>query len=187
MPRFAGLKPYQAFPFQYSCHILEEDGSLEHREYLHVDAGDPRLPLAEALLEDIGPHGSVVVYNAQFERMVLNDLAAHLPAHATRLHGIARRLWDQLEVFRRYYRSAAFLGSNSIKKVLPALVPHLSYADLEVCRGDQAQAVWQEMIACRDAARKAEMAGQLRAYCERDTYAMVEIHRVLENILNEGS
>ena len=187
IPRFAGLKPYQAFPFQYSCHILQEDGTLEHREYLHVDGGDPRLPLAEALLEHIGPHGSVVVYHAQFERMVLNDLAAHLPEHAARLHGVARRLWDQLEVFRRHYRSAAFLGSNSIKYVLPALAPHLSYADLAVRRGDQAQAVWQDMIACRDAVQKAELAGQLRAYCELDTYAMVEIHRVLKTIFNEGS
>lgn len=187
VPRFAGLKPYQAMPFQYSCHILEEDGTLAHREYLHTDAGDPRLPLAEALLEHVGPHGSVVVYHAQFERTVLHELAAHLPEHAARLHGVARRLWDQLEVFRRYYRSAAFLGSNSIKYVLPALAPHLSYNDLAVQRGDQAQAIWQEMIACADAGRKAEMASHLRAYCARDTYAMVEIHRVLEKVVDEGT
>jgi hypothetical protein len=187
VPRFAGLKPYQPMPFQYSCHILAEDGTLVHREYLHTDAGDPRPPLAEALLEHVGPHGSVVVYHAQFERTVLNELAAHLPEHAARLHGVARRLWDQLEVFRRHYRSAAFLGSNSIKKVLPALAPHLSYADLAVQRGDQAQAVWQEMIVCTDAGWKAEIAGQLRAYCARDTYAMVEIHRVLAKVVNEGT
>jgi hypothetical protein len=40
IPRFDGLKPYEQFPFQYSCHVLHEDGHVEHREYLHTDTTD---------------------------------------------------------------------------------------------------------------------------------------------------
>ena len=67
IPRFEGLKPFRHFPFQYSCHILQSDGSLTHHGYLHADKTDPRLPLIESLLNDICDVGSVVVYHASFE------------------------------------------------------------------------------------------------------------------------
>jgi len=53
IPRFDGLKPYEQFPFQYSCHILYTNGHVEHREYLHTDTSDPRPPLVAALVSDI--------------------------------------------------------------------------------------------------------------------------------------
>jgi len=38
IPRFDGLKPYEQFPFQHSCHVLHEGGQVEHWEYLHCDS-----------------------------------------------------------------------------------------------------------------------------------------------------
>lgn len=186
VPLFAGLHPYQAFPFQYSCHVLHADGRLEHRDYLHDDAGDPRLPLTQALLRDIGPAGSVVVYYASFERTVLQNLARHLPAYAEQLKSVIDRLWDQYEIFRDHYRSAHFHGSNSIKHVLPALVPHLSYAGLAVRKGDQAQAHWRAMIETAAGPTRARMARELKEYCGLDTLAMVELHRVLTETIDRA-
>ncbi|MCC6169849.1 MAG: DUF2779 domain-containing protein [Caldilineaceae bacterium] len=179
VPRFWGMRPYQQLPFQYSLHVLEADGSVRHADYLHIDGSDPRAGLAHALVSDIGPSGSVVVYNARFERSVLRDLAYTQPVYRQRLRSIGARLWDQLEIFERHYLDPRFEGSNSIKRVLPVLAPHLSYADLAVQRGDQAQAVWGEMIASHDPAHKAQLAAGLRAYCARDTRAMLEIHHAL--------
>ncbi len=183
VPRFDGMRPFQQLPFQYSCRVLEADGTLHHREYLHTGTDDPRPALARQLVADIGPAGSVVVYHARFERTVLLELARALPALRGALRDIAARLWDQLDVFRFDYLDPAFEGSNSIKRVLPVLVPGLGYDDLAVQRGDQAQAAWQELIHCRDAARAAELAAGLRAYCGRDTLAMVEIHRALRRLV----
>ena len=42
IPRFNGLRPYQQFPFQYSCHVMQSDGTVTHHEYLHTDESDPR-------------------------------------------------------------------------------------------------------------------------------------------------
>ncbi len=179
VPRFWGMRPYQQLPFQYSLHVLEADGTVCHVDYLHTDGSDPRTPLAYALVNHIGPVGSVVVYNARFERSVLRDLAHTQPVYRRRLRGIMARLWDQWEIFQHHYLDPRFEGSNSIKRVLPVLAPHLSYADLTVKRGDQAQVVWGEMIACDDPERKAHLAQALRAYCHRDTLAMLEIHNAL--------
>lgn len=182
IPRHPNLKPYEQVPFQYSCHVLMADGTLHHHEYLHTDLNDPRRPLLESLLMHIGPVGSVVVYNASFERGVLRKLALMAPEFNVPLQSIIDRLWDQLDLFKQHYKSYRFGGSNSIKKVLPVVAPHLSYSELAVSRGDQAQAVWNRMIETTDSAEKDQMIADLLAYCKLDTLAMVEIQRHLEDI-----
>jgi hypothetical protein len=93
------------------------------------------------------------------------------------------RLWDQEEIFRKYYRNPDFQGSTSIKKVLPVLVPSLSYSDLAVKRGDEAQAIWDAILATLDEQEKAQMINHLKAYCKLDTLAMVEIYRRLLQLI----
>ena len=67
IPKFQGLRPYQQFPFQYSSHTWQSDGTVTHHEYLHTDTTDPRLPLIKSLLDDISDTGSVVVYSASLK------------------------------------------------------------------------------------------------------------------------
>ena len=146
VPTFADCKPYSQAPFQYSCHILEADGTLTHKDYLHTDTDDPRRPLTEALLNDIGDTGSIIVYFATFERGRLRELAEAFPEHAPRLMDMVDRLWDQLDIFKKHVRDYRFGGSNSLKSVLPVIVPELSYKMLDVQNGTQAQVVWEAMI-----------------------------------------
>ena len=67
VPRFDRMHPYGQFPFQCSCHMLQEKGSLCHGKYLHRDQTDPRLPLTEHLVTDSGKSGTAIAYNAGFE------------------------------------------------------------------------------------------------------------------------
>ena len=71
------------------------------------------------------------------------------------------------------------LGSWSIKAVLPAMVPGMSYAGLEgISEGTGASDGYLEAVRPEtDAARKAELEEQLLRYCRFDTQAMVEIVR----------
>ena len=85
VPLFDGTTPYQQTPFQFSCHVLQEDGTLAHHEYLHTQADDPRPALLAALLESVGPTGHIIVYNAPFERGILQGLAESFPQHGPRL------------------------------------------------------------------------------------------------------
>lgn len=187
VPRYEGMRPYQQLPFQYSVHRLDANGQLTHYEYLHMTDDDPRGELAARLVADIGGRGSLIAYNARFERGVLHDLARAVPSHQVALRGMIARLWDQLDIFRYDYFDPAFDGSNSIKKVLPVLAPELRYDDLAVKRGDQAQGVWQMLLHTADVARREELAVDLRAYCHRDTLAMVAIHRALLGQVEAGA
>lgn len=178
-PRFIGTRPFDKIPFQYSCHIMHENGDIEYFEYIHLDQTDPRLPLAESLVNCIGKSGSIIVYYAPFEREVITSLAKSFPEHSRHLNSVTNRLWDQLDIFKRYYKHAEFGNSNSLKSVLPVLIPELSYEELAVGEGNQAQSVWNLMIKTEDGEEKNQMIQDLRAYCKMDTLAMVEIHKLL--------
>jgi hypothetical protein len=184
IPRFAGLKPYDQFPFQYSCHVLAADGTLSHGEYLHGDGEDPRPSLLASLLTHIGPTGSVMVYHQSFEAGVLQTLADTFPAHGPVLTSIRDRLWDLEVVFKDAYRHPDCLGSTSIKKVLPVVVPSLSYDQLAVSNGAIAQAVWDTLVQSTDPAEQQQLSTDLKTYCTQDTLAMVEIYRALQTLVN---
>jgi len=179
VPRYDGLHPYEQFPFQYSCHVLDEEGNLEHYEYLHESDSDPRQQLAESLVKAIGESGSVIVYNAVFEKGVLIRLAQWYPEYTESLLSIIDRLWDQLYIFRNFYIDYGFRGSNSLKDVLPVIVRSMSYDNLAVGDGTEAQVTWNEMIRLKNGDEKNKLNGNLKEYCGQDTLAMVEIHNVL--------
>ena len=185
VPRFEGLSPYQQFPFQYSCHILQSNGAITHHEYLHTDITDPKLPVVQSLLDHISDAGSVIVYLASFERGILKALAQFFPEYSEALQSIISRLWDQLEIFKKHYKQPGFGGSNSLKHVLPILVPSLSYQNLDIQEGDDAQAAWDMMIKTTNEEEKSNMINDLKAYCKMDTLAMVEIHKALLRQVNE--
>ncbi|HJR68814.1 MAG TPA: DUF2779 domain-containing protein, partial [Gammaproteobacteria bacterium] len=62
VPIFAGTRPFEALPFQWSCHIERRRGELEHAEFLSVGTEPPMRNVAESLLATLGTTGHIVVY-----------------------------------------------------------------------------------------------------------------------------
>ena len=184
IPRLPGLRPFNQYPFQFSLHILTEDGTLDHFDYLHRDTSDPRPPLAQALLGCIDPSGTIIAYNAGFEKSVIANLARAVPSPRNDPYPLRNRFFDLLPIFRDYYFHPAFHGSSSIKDVLPVLVPDLSYSDLSVHGGNEAQLAWAELIITDDESKRIELVASLLAYCKLDTLAMVRIYQSLQKELS---
>jgi hypothetical protein len=182
VPRFDGMHPYGQFPYQYSCNVLHENGDISHMEYLHESESDPRKHLVESLIDAVRKEGTVVAYNAPFEKGVIKKLVESLPEYAGELQSIADRLWDQLVIFRDYYTDYRFRGSNGLKNVLPVIVPDMSYDGMAVSDGTDAGVVWNDMIRLPDGEEKDQKILDLKEYCGQDTWAMVQIHRVLEGL-----
>ena len=75
----------------------------------------------------------------------------------------------------------AFGGSFSLKRVVPALLPDISYDDLEIKNGTAAIRLFAQMA--RGEVEDVEGARRnLLAYCETDTLVMVKLHEVLEEM-----
>src|ERR1700688_4397433 len=103
LPRFAGMRPYDQIPFQWSVHVQREPGATpEHFEFLATDKSDPRPAFISALCNTLGDRGSIVVYHQQFESQRLLDLALWLPELTGRISKIQRRFWDLLPIVRNY-------------------------------------------------------------------------------------
>ena len=179
LPLYGGTRPYQIIPFQWSNHVLNADGAVRHREFLHDERTDPRRPFAERLLETLGDKGSVVVYSS-FEATRLRELGEHFGDLTRALGQVQKRIVDLLPLIREHVYDPEFHGSFSLKWVLPALVPELGYDDLEITDGGLASLAYSEMQVPETASnRRAELRAALLAYCERDTQAMLELFRVL--------
>ena len=94
---------------------------------------DPRIGFIEQLIQDCGNSGDILVYNISFERGKLNDLIEVFPEYSNELRGIVNRLKDLMIPFQqKWYYNPEMRGSYSIKSVLPALVPELSYNALQI-------------------------------------------------------
>jgi hypothetical protein len=180
VPLWAGTRPWEQLPFQWSCHIERAPGALEHREFLDTSGEAPMRSCASTLVAALGSEGPVFVYSG-FEAGVLESLAARFPDLEHPLLAIAARLIDLLPVTRDAWYHPAMKGSWSIKDVLPTVVPELAYDDLgEVHDGAAAQTAFTEAIhPDTPAERGDEIAHDLLAYCARDTLALVRLRRFL--------
>ena len=172
VPIYNNYKTYQHMVFQYSLHVVNEDQTTIHKEYLETELGDPSRNLIKKLNEDIGDTGSVVVWNKTFEFERNKDMANLYPEYKEFLENVNFRMIDLADfINKELYIHPDFLGSWSIKNVLPVMVPDLSYKKLNVNKGDQAMLAWWELIHSSDKTKSVE----LLEYCGLDTLAMVKI------------
>jgi predicted RecB family nuclease len=180
VPRFPGMRPYDQLPFQWSVHVLRQPGAEpEHYEFLATDASDPRREFIESLCNALGESGNIVVYSA-FESQRLSELGIYLPEFADRIKQIQARLWDLLPVVRNNVYHPAFAGSYSLKAVLPALVPEMTYEGMPVSNGQDAGLAWNSLVrGTLDRADRERIRKVLLDYCGQDTLALV---RLLQNL-----
>jgi predicted RecB family nuclease len=179
VPRYARTRPYQGIPFQWSNHILYENGKIDHRYYLCREDKDPREELAVKLLEALGKKGSIFTYT-NFEEKVIKDLAEEVPKQRKQLLATLDRLVDLYKIIKNNYYHPAFHGSFSLKAVLPAIIPEMSYENLDVQDGMEAGMEYMRMHdPSTPPEEKEKIKNGLLKYCGHDTLAMVKIREEL--------
>ena len=178
VPEFAVQRPYQQIPFQYSLHIQNSKNSdVLHKEFLgKSEKLDPRIGFINSLICDCGNHGSILVYNIGFEKSILKQLSKDFPQYEAQLNGIIDRLVDLMVPFKnKDYYKPEMKGSYSIKSVLPALCPDLSYDELDIKEGGTASRVFGQMLTGEFEGDVQLTRTHLLEYCKLDTLAMVKI------------
>ena len=181
VPLFNNSKPYQQIPFQYSVFLKKVKNSKpSHFEFLAEPGDDPREKFIENLLKVTREKGDVLVYNKSFEITRLKEIARDFPEYADEIDKFILRIKDLMVPFqKKYYYAPGMKGSYSIKAVLPALVPELSYNALEINEGGLASIAYESLQTETDLMFIAEIKQQLLEYCKLDTFGMV---RILEKL-----
>lgn len=191
IPKYEKTKAYQQIPFQYSLHIIKEEGApLEHKEYLaEVDDENLIRTFAESMINDMDEEGSVIVYNKAFEATRNKEIGEMYPDLKPEMEKINGNMVDLMIPFRnRDYYTKEMKGSFSIKYVLPALYPNdpeLDYSQLSLIhKGDEAS---NAFLSLKDKSQKEQeqIRKALLEYCKLDTYAMVKIWEKFKTILTQ--
>jgi predicted RecB family nuclease len=185
IPLWDGCHPYDQIPAQFSCHRETGGGTLEHHEWVAEGPGDPRPEVARRVIDACRGARTVVAYNMAFEKSCLERMAQALPAEAEALRDVIARLADPLPVVREHVYHPAFGGSFSLKRVLPALVPELSYDGLEIAGGTDASLVLSRLVLEGESmtpGERAQAREALMRYCELDTLALARVMEKLREV-----
>jgi hypothetical protein len=149
IPFFKGYEPYQGLCFQFSHHTLHKDGRVEHAgEYLGIGQGkNPSFEFIEELHISLSKNDGDVFMYSNHENTYLNYMIKLLWKESpyspektekfvlflqslTKPSGDitpkweegSRKMIDMAVMVRSYYWHPDMKGSNSIKKVLPAIM-----------------------------------------------------------------
>lgn len=197
LPRLKGEKCYDQSVFQFSLHIERKpnmcDKEKDHYGFLAKDTDDEREELIKEMLKyiDVDGGGTILVYNASFEKTRLKELANIFPKYKNELLKMRSMVFDLLDIiktnsslyeelgfdskeaklFNYYHKDMS--GSFSIKKILP-LFSNLTYKGMEVANGVDAMATYASFPKL-DQADYEHKYKKLVEYCKQDTWAMVEI------------
>ena len=186
VPMYDRYGPFTHIPFQYSLHIQREpNGGIEHYEFLHLDKTDPIPDFLRLLQEQLGNNGSILVWNKTFEGGRNKDMGEMYPEFAEFCANMNSRHYDLALIFQKqWYAHPDFKGSYSIKKVLPVLVPELSYKEMEVGEGATAMGTWKRLVSEENMEHleKTRLREAMLRYCEMDTFAMVKIWQHLQGL-----
>lgn len=177
VPQYDESRPYQQIPFQYSLHLQQSKGGpLTQFSFLGTPPTDPRPEFIQSLLAHLGSSGSIIVWNQTFENTRLKEIARDFPEYSSMINPLFDRVVDLMVPFRKKYLYTPDMnGSYSLKAVLPALVPDLSYSNLEIQEGGSAGLTYESLYNDTDPESIATKRENLLKYCELDTLSMVRI------------
>jgi hypothetical protein len=138
LPFHIGMNPYESVAFQFSHHTLEKDGSLKHtNQFLLAEAGHfPNYEFARALQVALSANDGTVFMWSSHENTILSHIIKQLNTRSdvpedkaelitfleTLTKDGSRAMIDLKIIAQKGYFHPSTNGSNSIKKVLPAVL-----------------------------------------------------------------
>ncbi len=177
IPLYDDVRPYEQIPFQFSLHIVDSEGKKpRHESYLADGKHDPRPEVLHKLRALLGKKGSIVAYNAPFEKDKLKKASDMFTEYTSWYQSLEQRFVDLLAPFRSFhYYHPDQHGSASIKAVLPALTGK-SYEGLGIAEGGTASLEYLRVtFGDVDEKERQKIRHQLDEYCALDTEGMIWI------------
>lgn len=135
VPYHAGMHPYEAVAFQWSCHSLDSPGgALTHSEWINTEDSSPNFQFAESLMGCVGTGGTVFMW-ATHENTILSTVLRQMGERGHRnvalqkwLRDVVKkdarhpgRLVDMNRLTEQHYFHPLMKGRTSIKVVCDAL------------------------------------------------------------------
>lgn len=153
LPFYEGMRPYEQVAFQFSHHMIYEDGRIEHvGQYLNTKKGFfPNFEFVRELKRQLEKDNGTIFRYSNHENTILNKIAEQLAfshevdkqeliefimtithdddeKNKTKKRIGERDMVDLWDIVKKYYMNYDEMkGSNSIKQVLPAVLNSSKY------------------------------------------------------------
>jgi CRISPR/Cas system-associated exonuclease Cas4 (RecB family) len=88
VPVWLRTRPFQQIPFQWSCHIESEDGSLDHYEFLDLSGEFPVRTFCEQMVTALDDDGPILVYSQGFEKTRIREMSEMFSEVARQIEGL---------------------------------------------------------------------------------------------------
>lgn len=151
IPFVKGMHPYETTAFQFSHHVIERDGQVQHKtQWISTEPGiSPNFEFVRALRDALTNDKGTIFRWAAHENTVLNHIRLQLkrakqPPHdaneliefiesvtTRKAEGMdivgPRSMVDLCRLAEKFYFHPSTKGSNSLKKILPAVMCSSKY------------------------------------------------------------
>lgn len=232
LPFYKGMRPYEQVAFQFSHHTIykKDNGAYEIKhagEYLNTEKGKfPNFEFVRALKDELDKDEGTIFRYSNHENTILCEIArqlsesnepdkdeliafirtiTHYKEGKTTITG-ARDMVDLCNVVLWFYYNPKMKGSNSIKSVLPAILPgedpykklpdvsaYIPVEDQDDCEDDElkinnggAALTAYSMLQFSDGVMHDALAKALLKYCELDTMAMVYVWQYFKEAVKDA-
>ncbi len=152
IPFHKGRRPYEQIAFQFSHHLVSEDGKIIHQdEYINnIKGAFPNFEFVRALMKALSNDEGTIFRYANHENTVLRqirqeiveteefienrdqliafiDSITQVKEEDSKKKTGSRNMVDMCELVKKYFYHPLTKGSNSIKSVLPAILKESKY------------------------------------------------------------
>lgn len=184
IPVLKDQRPYQQVVVQYSIHSLDKDKTIKRKDFLHDSKENPESSFIESLIQDVGDKGDIVVYNKTFEATRLKEIAnnskySHLKE---KIESLIDRLQDLLDVVKKAVYHPDFMGSFSLKSIVPVLVKdYEAYTNSKIKNGSEVSDIYIQFLEEKDPIKKEELREILLTYNRLDTINVLLVYLLLKD------
>ncbi|MBK9354252.1 MAG: DUF2779 domain-containing protein [Bacteroidetes bacterium] len=128
--------------------------------------------------------GQILVFNTLMEIGTLNQLGQLFPERMKEIKDRINRMVDFEIPFKdNYYYHPNMKGSYSLKVILPTLVEGEDYQNLSVKDGQEAMAIFNELLYEEDKSKIEFWRQHLLEYCKMDTWALLQVFLALKKLI----
>lgn len=186
VPVFNGTKPYQQLPFLFSVHQIKHQNSELIHDYFYAQPGtDPREEFVLACIEKLNDFKTIIVFDDNLERNVINALIRHFPQHQISLESIRDKIIDIAPIFTQlHYFNPDTIGSFTLKNLYSKITGDNLFEQLQISSGTQASFTYNALQKEENDLIKKTAEQDLIEYCKSDTIACAQLFLLLKNELN---
>lgn len=188
VPLWNYTKPFDKIPFLFSLHKIGHNNTEpEHNFFLSNDGATSQGEFILQFLKLTTGTGDILAFDMQNELSNLHRLAVMFPNLKNEIDNRISRFKDLRLIFsNNQYYTQEMNGSLSLKSIYNALNKKRTYEKLTVSNGLEAVLAYEKYLECKDEKTKNQLKDNLVKYCCTDTYAMVQIIKVLKQLTSDG-